>query len=208
MKDLVKTINSCVTNPTVPLPEDLLEVIRAFLDKHEIIEDSDSQRLYEELLAIYHKEIHDKPNRFAFFLALLRNLRPILKGRRLVEWWDLLYMNIFSSLTEEKGLANEARSTLLDSLVYDEDGDDSAESEKISGALFQRIMKLWLENCNATTAEDPAAHLIKSQIQQVLISFGRKRTKVECVKTELSLRLTYIPGLPQCHQRAFRPEKA
>lgn len=179
IKDLIKTISSGVTNATVPLPEDLLQVVQAFLDKHETIEDSDSQRLHEELLTIYHKDILENPNRYAFFLALLRHLRPVLKGRRLLEWWDLLYPNIFNTLTEEKFLASEAQSILLEILVHDEDGEGSTEAAKISGALFEKLMKLWLENCNATAAEDPAAHLIKVQIQHVLISYGRKRTKVK-----------------------------
>lgn len=181
MKEVVRTISSCVTNATVPLPEDLLEVIQAFLDKHDTIEDSDSQRLHEELLVIYHKDIVHHPNRYSFFLALLRHLRPVLKGRRLLEWWDLLYPNIFNSLTEEKGLANEAQSILLNILVYDEDGEGSAEAGKISGALFDRLIKLWLENCNATAADNPAAYLIKGQIQHILLSYGRKRTKVDFI---------------------------
>lgn len=177
MKDLLKTISSCVTNANVPLPYDLLEVIQAFLDRRKTIEDSDSQRLHEELQLIYHKDVHEKPNRYSFFLALLRHLRPVLKGRRLLEWWDLLHLEVFNRLSEEKGLGNEAQSILLDILVYDQDGESSAEEAKISGALFDTLVKVWLENCHATAAEDPAAHLIRIQIQHVLLSFGRKRAK-------------------------------
>lgn len=100
-----------------------------------------------------------------------------------MEWWDLLYLNIFDSLTREKGLANEAQSILLEILVYDE---DNTEAAKISEALFKKLVKLWLDNGRAPTTEDQAivqaTHMVRRQIQYVLISFGRKRTKVNHVE--------------------------
>lgn len=177
MKDLLRTINSCVADAVVPLPSDLLDVIQAFLDKNEAIEESDSQRLNEELLAIYHKDVDSKPDRYFFFLALLRHLRPVLKGKRLLEWWDLLHVKIFNSLTKQKGLANEAQ-LLLETLVDDDDGEGSSEATNTSAALFKKLVRVWLDNCDAKSAEDPAAHLIKSQIQYSLLKLGRKRTKV------------------------------
>lgn len=88
-------------------------------------------------------------------------------------------MDIFDSLTKEKCLANEAQSILLEILVYEE---DDSEAAKISEELFKRLVKLWLDTCNAPVNEDPAiiqaTNLVKGQLQYVLISFGRKRTKV------------------------------
>lgn len=88
-------------------------------------------------------------------------------------------MDILDSLTKEKGLANEAQSILLEILVYEE---DDSEAAKISEDLFKRLVQLWLDTCNAPVTEDPAAiqatNLIKGQLQYVLISFGKKRTKV------------------------------
>jgi len=177
MKDLLRTISSCVNDATNPFPDDLLRVIQTFLDKHDDIEESDSQRLNEELLVIYRKDIDAKPGRYLFFLALLRNLRPVLKGRRLLQWWDLLNPKIFQNLTKEKGLANEAQS-LLETLISDDDAEDSAEVTNISSALFEKLINVWLDKCNVKTAEDPGAHLIKIQIQYSLFKLGRKRTKV------------------------------
>jgi hypothetical protein len=54
-KELSKAVNSYIPTLSLPLPDDLIQVIQAYLDKHYPIEESDSQRLHDELLNIYQR---------------------------------------------------------------------------------------------------------------------------------------------------------
>ena len=183
LKDLIKAI-SLTSNLIIPLPDDLLQVIHAYLEKHASYDDSDSQRLQEELLAVYQREIVDKPFRLAPFLAILRTLRPGIRGSgRLVQWWEALSKIVLNKLGEEKGLAVEAKNVLLSILVYDEDEDGDGELVKddntTSETVAESLLATWLAKVNAASTDfDVEARFVEGQIRLILVSFGKKRPKV------------------------------
>ncbi|KIN00146.1 hypothetical protein OIDMADRAFT_89532, partial [Oidiodendron maius Zn] len=53
LKDLAKALSNSLPITPVPLPDDLLLVLHAYLDKHPEFDDAESQRLQEELLSVY-----------------------------------------------------------------------------------------------------------------------------------------------------------
>lgn len=178
MKELSKAIGLSIPNETLPLPDDLLEIIQTYLDKHNPIEDSDSQRLQDELLGIYQKDVKDSPKRYPVFLAILRHLRPAIStSSRVLQWWEALVVPVLDHLTEEKGLAAETREILLDILAYDTDDGEDGESGITSAVLAGKLLEIWLrKNANSVEAE-PKEKFLEEQIQQILMEFGRKRPK-------------------------------
>lgn len=179
-KELTKAINTSASNPTLPLPDDLVAIIHAYLEKHASHDEADSQRLQEELLSIYQASILDKPSRLAPFLAILRTLKPAIRGKgRLLQWWDKLSVPVLSKLGQEKGLAVEARDTLLEILVYDEDESELEDAEATSKAMAHNLLATWLAKSRHASEEfDEHAHFVEGQIQMILLAFGKKRPKV------------------------------
>jgi solute carrier family 25 protein 16 len=178
-KELIKAINTYISINTFPLPDELLEIIQAYLDKHSPVEDSESQRLQDELVNIYQKEVRDKPALYPTFMAMLRQLRPaITSSTRLIRWWEILVLPVLDHLTAERSLAFETRGILLEILVYDTDEGDVIDAMHTSAVLSERLLEMWLKSSRDALRPDPAAHFLELQIQQVLVEFGKKRPKV------------------------------
>jgi solute carrier family 25 (mitochondrial carrier protein), member 16 len=91
-----------------------------------------------------------------------------------------LALSVLNNIGEEKGLALEAKSTLLGILVYDED-DEVAKKDAVqtSEAVAHNLMEVWLKKHQVGNAEfDNEARFVEGQIQLILLAFGRKRPKV------------------------------
>jgi solute carrier family 25 protein 16 len=166
---------------TLPLPEELIECINAYLDKHSAHDDSDSQKLQEELLNIYQSAVSETPSRLAPFLAILQLLKPNYRGAgRLFQWWEQLAGPILVHIGVEKGLAVEARDILLGILVYDEDeAIVEAEAKATSNKVAENLLETWLAKAKVATEDlDEHAKFVEGQIRETLIAFGRKRPQV------------------------------
>lgn len=174
----MKAIHTHIPSSSIPLPDDLLDIIESYLEKHLPLDDGDAQRLHEELLTIYQKEVKDQPGRFPAFLAILRQLRPAIGGhKRLLQWWDLLVIPVLDHLGNEKGLVNETRLILLEILAFDTDDESAkADAERTSSVLTGRLLALWLEKSGMPNA-DAATKFLHQQIHTVLMDYGRKRPK-------------------------------
>ncbi|EKD17455.1 uncharacterized protein L3040_005058 [Drepanopeziza brunnea f. sp. 'multigermtubi'] len=180
LKELSRSITASAPTLALPLPDDLSQVINAYLDKHAVYEDSDSQRLQEELLIVYQRSILDYPSRLAPFLNILRTLKPNIRGSgRLLQWWDKLNGPIFLHLGVEKGLASEARDTLLGILIYDEEEEEHLkEAKATSDAVADSLMSTWLAKSKLALEEfNDHAKFVETQIQSILLAFGKKRPK-------------------------------
>jgi len=106
----------------------------------------------------------------------MRNFKPVLRGSgRLLLWWEKLAIPIINKLGEEKGLAEEAKNTLLDILVEDEEDEDSIAT---SSRITDDLIGIWLKNNNiAMTEFDDQARFVEGQMQSILLAFGRRRPK-------------------------------
>ncbi|CZT51892.1 related to coenzyme A transporter [Rhynchosporium secalis] len=179
LKDLTRSITAAVPNLTLPLPSDLKQVIDAYLEKHSTYDDSDNQRLQEELLTIYQSSILDHPPRFAPFLALLRALQSNIRGSgRLLQWWDKLSGPVIIHLGVEKGLAFEARDSLLGILIYDDEEEEEhlKDAKATSAALAEILMSTWLVKSKLALEElNDHARFVEGQTHSILLAFGTRR---------------------------------
>jgi solute carrier family 25 (mitochondrial carrier protein), member 16 len=155
--------------------------LHAYLDKHAEYDDSESQRLQEELLLIYQNYVHNNPSRLALFLAIVRTLNPAIRGSgRLLQWWDKLSVAVINKLGEEKGLATEAKNTVLGILVYDEDEEGELLNDAIttSSTIAENLLEVWLNKSTSASIEfDDDARFVENQVQMILLAFGRRRPK-------------------------------
>lgn len=182
MKELTKAVTSFISNSgCLPLPDDLFAIVQAYLERYAAHDESDCQKLHEELQSIYQNHVSDKPSRIAPFLAILRMLMSATSGStRHLQWWDTLSATVLNHLGEEKGLAAEVRHTLLDLLIYDEDakGDALVDAATTTSVIAANLLAMWLFKSRTSAIEfDEEAHFVEGQIQLILVAFGKKRPK-------------------------------
>lgn len=182
-KELSKAIINAVSKQIAPLPVDLVQLIASYIEKHTDQDEAYYNRLLDELIVIYQANIQGKQGRLASFLAILRELNPLVVGNgRLLRWWDKFSPPLLAHVVEEKGFAPDLRLTVLEWLLWDEEEVDSETTHAVSALVAQDILSTWLEKWRLADSQlDIDAKFLENQLHQILIMYGRKRPKVRSV---------------------------
>lgn len=165
------------------LPKDIQETINAFLDKQYQIEDDDSHRLHEDLLAIWNKYIARDEDKLGTFLQALRLLRPAIKGQmQLEEWWKLSIKPAIDALGHKRIEIEHASEFLLGILDYNVDEDEDGDRAKECSFFAELLLAAYLKRSRIPSPNEdgltPEDKYIATQLEHVLIAFGRKKPKV------------------------------
>jgi len=177
-KDLVKAVQAFIPAGTLPLPDNLIDIIEGYVRKHEDrLEDSIADKVNEELLSIFHNTVANSPSRYAPFVAILRRLRPLIsQPDKVLRWTDLL-LPILDHLTQEKDLASESQTIVIDILTAEE-GDAVGPAGGVSAILADKLLYVWLAGRkDAGQSEDPGQSFKEKHIRETLLQYGRKRPK-------------------------------
>lgn len=179
MKDLTKAINGFVSAPSFPLPDDLVELVDAYLSKHEKFDESIADKVNDELLSAFHKEVDQVPSQYTPFLAILRRLRPVIgQPAKVFQWFELL-LPALNYLNQEKGLASEVEGALLDVLTAEDGNDPSSPTGGAAPQLSERILLLWLDEYEAIgRTPDTISDFKEKQLRRTLLNYGKRRPKV------------------------------
>lgn len=132
----------------------------------------------DELLGIWEKTVQDHPEKYAAFLAVLRQLRPGLRTpARVFKWWDKLLDPVLDHADREKGLAREVMDHTLDLFSADEYDDPTAWSEDGLAPLVNRLLVRWMQVRETKPDLRPAADLKEQMIKDALMAFGKRDPK-------------------------------
>ncbi|KAF9881794.1 hypothetical protein CkaCkLH20_00940 [Colletotrichum karsti] len=166
-------------SPSLPLPDDIAQVIDAYLNKHEDSSESTSDRLHDDLLSIYEKHVKGTPAKYAVFIHIFRLLVPVLRTpARLYKWWDTLNDAVLEHFTREKGLMEESHNATLEVLMLGIPDNDDSTAELIVNPFAKRLLSSWMDKCYKTQSEgDLTGESSERAIRQVLITYGKKRPK-------------------------------
>lgn len=180
-RELAKFIISFLHEPVLPLPPEPVTIIGAYLEKHEKLDDAASDRLNDELLAMYQNHVLGSPTKYAAFLAILRLLRPAIRTpSRVLQWWDRLIEPILDSLAQEKGLAHEAVKHITDLLDFEDAESLAEDAEPGLNSFAQRLLNWWIEHDSALDVEDVAVGDLKERfVQKALLTLAKKDPKVK-----------------------------
>ncbi|KAK4199636.1 putative tuberous sclerosis 1 protein [Triangularia verruculosa] len=177
-KDLVKGLTGYLQDPSLPLPAEVNAIISSYLDKHEKLEESSGDKLDDELTTIWEKIVRDRPERYAAFLVILRELRPVLRTpNRIFKWWDKLLDPVLEYVASERGLAREVLEHTLDLLSTDEHDDPDAWNSGQMLPLVSRLLARWLEIVQSEENSGPAVELKERMIKDALVAFGKRDPK-------------------------------
>jgi hypothetical protein len=185
LKDAVKAITTTFSGTAVPspLPEELQQTVEAFLNKHQNIEETESERLHDELLSVYHKYVESNAEKHGAFVGTLRLLRPAITGeKRLREWWELVVKPTVDAIGHKRDTIEDAKEFLLGILVYDADEDPTGERAKLSNHFTKKILDSYLARTKIPSGDaevvSPEDEFVAHDLESILVAFGRKMPKV------------------------------
>ncbi|RYO95522.1 hypothetical protein DL764_007682 [Monosporascus ibericus] len=172
-KDLAKALQGFVPNARLPLPEDLVEIIDAYIQKHHSKFDGNTaDKAHEELLSLFRKDVVHTPARYTPFIAIVRRLRPLVAQPDKISQWFELLLPVLDHLNDEKGLVSVSQDALLDVLTADGRPGEAAIP------LAERHMTIWLDDCDTARQGGDAARTTKEKfLRETLVLYGKKRPK-------------------------------
>lgn len=178
MKDLSKGVHAFLSQPVLPLPEALLNVIAGYLDRHEKYDNAASDRLQDELLSIFDKHIKGNASAFGPWIAILRRLLPVLKvPDRILPWLDI-YKGLLDNPGVDKFVVDEAIAALVD-LVTVSDACHSSSPDQVTNLIVDRLFSIWMTRLYPSLVEGATTHEQNERmVRQALKGFGKKRPKV------------------------------
>ncbi|KAK3353068.1 Hamartin protein-domain-containing protein [Lasiosphaeria hispida] len=179
-RDLIKALNGFLQAPALPLPAELVTVISSYLEKHAKFDEGAAERLNDELLSVYEKTVQERPEKYATFLVILRELRPAFRtAARTFEWWDRLLDPVLEFVEQEKGLAREVLNHTLDLLLIDESDGPAPWNEPGLAPFTDRLLSRYM-----SVREEAQAHAMSSSVElkermikETLLIFGKKDPK-------------------------------
>ncbi|KAK7409553.1 hypothetical protein QQX98_008274 [Neonectria punicea] len=178
LKDLSKAIVAFLAEPTAPLPNDLSQVIDAYLRRHPKYDDAVADRLNEDLLFIFDRHVKDTPAAYAPWLAILRRLLPTLRTPdRIFAWWDSCAA-LSAKTSPEKGVVAESLASIMDILSLAEETSESSEENLFSNPLIDRLLTGWMDKLYPAASRGVASADYNEKLtRESLIQFGTRHPK-------------------------------
>jgi hypothetical protein len=186
MKDAVKALNQRFSEQhlSTPLPEDLDRILGQFVHSRPTLDESESQKLHDELLAIHTKFVAGNSDKLAPFVATLRALVPVLRGEaRMDEWWSLVIRPTVDAIGHRRDTIEDAKEFLLGLMQYDPEDDKTGEKAIVSEHFTEKLLDAYLERSKLPSGDDvvsPEDEFIAHELEGILVAFGRKKPKVCC----------------------------
>ncbi|KAI0424596.1 Hamartin protein-domain-containing protein [Xylaria sp. FL1042] len=178
-KELVKAVGTFVRTPSLPLPEELVQIIDAFFYKRaDKWDEGLAEKVHDELLAIFKQDVAHEPARYAAFIAVLRRLYPLVRQpARVLQWFDLL-LPALAHLGLDKDLASETQGIVLDILTGGDGSDASSFSRAAAAPVAEKIILLWFREVDLLRQSADALQDFKEKhLRETILLYGKKRPK-------------------------------
>lgn len=178
LKDLSRAIHVLLSKPTLPLPDALLDAVDGYLERHESHDDASSDRLQEELAALFDKHVKANSTALTSWIAILRRLLPALQSPdRVLPLFDA-YNSLLDGAGVDKLLSDEAADALVD-LVAVANACRTISSDLATNPIMDRLFPVWMTRLSSTPVEGNTSHEHNERmVRQALKAFGKKRPKV------------------------------
>ncbi|PTB45824.1 uncharacterized protein TrAFT101_001254 [Trichoderma asperellum] len=178
LKELSKAIKEFIVEPTAPLPDEIVGTIAAYLRRHEKYDDAASDRLQEELLLIFDKNVRGNPAASCAWMGILRRLLRMLHTPERILVWLEACEGMLDKTNFDRNIVTEAMETLNEIVAIADEYHDGAGNDFASNPLIDRLFEVWMEDFQPAHFEGflPAEHTQK-MICDALGQFGKKRPK-------------------------------
>lgn len=162
----------------MPLPDEIVGTIAAYRRRHEKYDDAASDRLQEELLLIFDKNVRGNPAASCAWMGILRRLLRVLKTPERILVWLEACKGILDKTDFNKNTVTEAMDTLNEIVAIADEYHDGAGNDFASNPLIDRLFEVWLEDFQPAQFEGfQSSEHIQKMIGDALGQFGKKRPK-------------------------------
>ncbi|KYK59586.1 hamartin [Drechmeria coniospora] len=178
LKELSKAIHAYLPQPTLPLPESLLDTIAAYLRRHGKADDAASARLQDELANIFEKYVKGNSAVSGSWAGILRRLLPALKTpKRVLSWLDF-FKGILDGTNLEKVAVDEAVAALTDLIDFLDEHPMKSGGNSDTNPVVDRLILVWMDRFYPEQVEGDTRHGYSEKVlRDILISFGKRRLK-------------------------------
>lgn len=180
LKDLSKTIRNFLAEPTLPLPDDLIETIAAYLQNHHEHDEAAADRLQEELVSIFEKQVKGESAATGPWIAIIRRLITVLQTpERIIYWFECFQGTLDHPSAQKKLLLDEVIAGLLDLAKHSDECQDIFDNRNVVSPFIDRLLRIWIDRVYPTHSEGVLnIEYTERMSREALVQFGKKRPKV------------------------------
>ncbi|PHH64599.1 hypothetical protein CDD81_4210 [Ophiocordyceps australis] len=178
LKELSKAIVAFIASPALPLPTALTDSIAVYLRRHEKYDDAASDRLQEELMAIFDKHVKSYPMASGAWIAILRRLLPALQTpQRVLPWFDAC-----KGFLDRSGLdklsVDETISALMDLIAVTDDYQFPKSADAGTNPVMDRLFFIWTKRFYPALVEgNTDQEHNETLVRQALTAYGKKKPR-------------------------------
>ncbi|KEY70943.1 hypothetical protein S7711_00782 [Stachybotrys chartarum IBT 7711] len=177
--DLVDTIRNFLAEPTLPLPDDLIETIAAYLQNHHEHDEAAVDRLQEELVSIFEKHVRGEAAATGPWIAIIRRLITVLQTpERIIYWFECFQGTLDHPSAQKKLLLDEVIAGLLDLAKHSDEYQDILDNRNVVSPFIDRLLRIWIDRVYPTHSEGVLnIEYTERMSREALVQFGKKRPK-------------------------------
>ncbi|KND87916.1 Tuberous sclerosis 1 protein [Tolypocladium ophioglossoides CBS 100239] len=158
LKELSRAIHAFILQPTLPLPDHLVDTIAAYRRRHEKYDDAASDRLQEELLGTFEKHVKGNPAASGPWVGLLRRLLPVLKTpERVLPWFDAC-KGLLDRTGLDKLVIDETVTALMDLVTLMDEYHITSGGDWATNPIIDRLFSIWMNRFYPALVEGNNGH--------------------------------------------------
>ncbi|PHH70807.1 hypothetical protein CDD80_5717 [Ophiocordyceps camponoti-rufipedis] len=175
LKNLSKAILACVVQPVLPLPESAVDAITGYVEHHDKHDDAASDRLQDELAAMFEKHVKGNLAASPPWIAVLHRLLPALPtSDRVLSWFDSC-KSLLDKTGIDKMVVDEIIAALVDLVAQVE---QASEVDLDTSRITDALLCISMTRIYPALAQGNTNHEYNDKIvRRALKSFGKKRPK-------------------------------
>ncbi|TWU73233.1 hypothetical protein ED733_000328 [Metarhizium rileyi] len=179
LKELVKILSTfIVDDPSLPLPNTLVETLTAFTQQKEEYDASAADLLQDSLLSVFDKRVKGNAHAIGPWIAILRRLIPVLQTPdRILPWFDAC-RGILDRADLDKYAVDETVASLMDLITLIDEFQITFAADSTANRIMDRLFQVWMNRFYpALLGGDIYSEYNERLIRHALCNFGRKRPK-------------------------------
>lgn len=158
-------------------------MLQHFVDQNDgELSEEDSLRANQELKSFWERHVGESPHKSGAFCGVLKELRPAITAEADIwDWWRTAIKPVISATGYRKQALDDAQDFLIGSMVHHDEEAGRESPSQLPSRLCSELFGIYISRTREVSDEDaliaPENAQIASQVESVLIAFGKKRTR-------------------------------
>ena len=183
-RDVTKALQRDFSAQHTPLslPPETRLLLQRFIDGHDgKVGEEEAARAHVELRSFSERYVGENPQKIGLFMSVLRLLRPALLGDASIMFWARKAVAVVSSAGFARSALEDAQDFLVSTMILEIDDPETSQRSKLASRLCKDLLDAYMfrgeEVARDHSINASANAQVMKQLEDVLITFGRKRLK-------------------------------